>query len=140
MGYHDESSFPDEGFRPVTRGKDRARGGEEVVRNRAASLRRQAEELLVQADAYDERARELARRPLEPYKGQETEWPATVIFEKQFNEGGTVYTYAAVRATGLWFLTGYGSGRGMVWADLLEKIYGDAFKVRAWVICDVAGL
>lgn len=47
--------------------------------------------------------------------------PVVIYFQKQFNVGGRVYDYAALKAPdGLWYTTGPKSPKGFTWDQLIE--------------------
>jgi len=72
------------------------------------------------AALYEERER-ILKLPTEPKTDR-----TVVTFQVRFDEhGSAVYSYAAIRARGLWFLTGM-EVRGKSWADILELAGKDA--------------
>lgn len=54
-----------------------------------------------------------------------------IRFEKVFVEGGKAYSYAAIKAAGLWFTTGPKSPKGYTWIELcLWLVSGDVPTTR----------
>lgn len=60
---------------------------------------------------------------------------AVVVFEKKFAPGGIVYTYAAVKGGGFWYLSG--NHTRFSWESLLDELYGriqeGGFVTPYWV-------
>jgi hypothetical protein len=62
----------------------------------------------------------LESRPEEPEEDGNV-----ITFMKQFAAGGIVYSYAALKAKGLWYTTGPKSPKGYTWDELLDFIGDD---------------
>jgi len=85
------------------------------------------ERALIMAQQAQERIDFLSTLPQEPA----THGDACVIFfEKQFNRNGQWYTYAAVKANGLWYSTGPRAPKGFTWDQLVEWMYGGDGAIR----------
>lgn len=65
---------------------------------------------------------------LEAKYGTDQEDGTVIRFKIRFLKGGTKYSYAAIRANGLWFTTGPRSPKGYTWAELTAW-FEDAHKV-----------
>lgn len=93
-----------------------------MSKEEVARLRREADRLMREADALD-------RRMEEPAKGRVN---SIVMFEKQFEKGGAVYRYAAVRSGEHWWITG-ADRRPLSWDELLDFMYDRAERLRIYV-------
>jgi len=68
-------------------------------------------------------ALEIAQREAARKKLPEPEHDgAIVFFDKQFVGGGRIYSYAARKAAGSWYLTGSEGSRPLSWQSLLDFI------------------
>lgn len=64
-----------------------------------------------------------------------------VVFEKKFNADGVTYTYAAVKANGLWYLTNRTSS--LTWEDLMDIIFariGAGGSVACWAVAEYVAI
>jgi hypothetical protein len=57
-----------------------------------------------------------------------------LCWEKKFQEWGQTYTFAAIKAGGLWYVTGKWQV-GMLWQPFVEKFLLDAQRV--WVVTEM---
>lgn len=100
---------------------------EEVRKMKGTDMNRQ--QRLDMAQRTLERAQEqidkLLNRKNEP-RGKKR----NVIFYRKTFDNGITYTYAAVRAKGLWYTTGPKSPKGFTWDELLDWLGDD---VKIWV-------
>lgn len=79
-----------------------------------------------------ERVEYLASLPQEPTT-DDPDGALVVWFERKFNQGGRLYTYAAVKAgDGLWYTTGPRSPKGYTWDALMEWL-DDDLTSTIWV-------
>lgn len=112
---------------------DRTKPLKAVRNSRLEQLRRQIARL------QDEEAK-LAALPADPSERVKDGEPCVVWFEKRFHRGGTVYTYAAVRAgDGLWYTTGPESPKGYAWERLIEWV-NQVEPTQVWLTTDVTPL
>lgn len=58
---------------------------------------------------------------------------AVIQFEKQFGNG-RLYSYAAIRADGLWYTTGPRSPKGYTWEDFTQFLADGVDEI--WVAAD----
>ena len=58
---------------------------------------------------------------------------AIIKFNVRFSSGGTKYSYAAIRAGGLWYTTGPYSPKGYPWDELLDWL-DDKYKVSGFKV------
>lgn len=93
-----------------------------AVTQQIAALEARLASLYAQADA---EADLFERFPDEHDEG------SVLVWEKQFTPGGQTYTFAAIKAGGLWYVTGKWQV-GLLWPAFVEKFLADAQSV--WVV------
>jgi hypothetical protein len=80
----------------------------------------QAEGIKLRIRMLKKELKRLESRPAEPEEDGNV-----ITFQKQFAAGGIVYSYAALKAKGLWYTTGPKSPKGYTWDELLDFIGDD---------------
>jgi hypothetical protein len=97
-------------FRDIANDKAKKGKKDKVAKGRISDLELRIAQL-------KKELKRLKDRPNEP-----TENGNIISFHKQFSGGGTVYSYAAIKAAGLWYTTGPKSPKGYSWDELLDFI------------------
>lgn len=85
--------------------------------NRGELLRRR-----IEADL--ERLQAIENRPQEPEFAEGDDIPRVVWFRRNFQTGSLIYTYAAVKAAGYWYVSGRAeSMQRRTWDQLMDWLY-----------------
>jgi len=57
-----------------------------------------------------------------------------VMFKRSFNNGGTIYTYVALKAGRRWFITGRDGGSTFTWHELILHMSNSGTIHEVWVV------
>lgn len=74
------------------------------------------------------------------YGEDECEDGVVVIFDYQFVPGGRVYSYAAIKAGGLWYTTGPKSPKAFTWEQFIDWLESAANDVELYVVTEIERL
>lgn len=93
------------------------------------------EALEARINAMMDEVQRLKSRPEEPDKDVNI-----VYFTKQFTVYGKVYSYAAIKAAGLWYTTGPRAPKAYSWDELLDFIDDDDDEIAISVVTELTPL